>query len=66
MRWLGAALVALLAFAGIIAQQRHDAAQDERREAENDDYENAADIRNRVERNLDDRVREFDGSGFRD
>ncbi|MEL8056272.1 MAG: hypothetical protein AAGK66_08965 [Pseudomonadota bacterium] len=30
------------------------------------DYENAADIRNRVERELPDRVRDMEGRGFRD
>lgn len=31
-----------------------------------EDHENAADIRNRVERELPDRVRDMEGRGFRD
>lgn len=36
------------------------------KEAELDDYENADSIRNSVDRDLDKRVREHEGRGFRD
>jgi hypothetical protein len=39
---------------------------DARRQAQEDDYENAVDIRDRVDRDLDQRVRDFDGRGYRD
>lgn len=39
---------------------------DAKREAELDDYENAADIRDRVERDLPDKLREYDDAGWRD
>lgn len=40
--------------------------KDERQEAQIDDYENATDIRRRVSVNLDDELRKYDDSGWRD
>jgi hypothetical protein len=65
-RGLGVAVAAAVAFAGIIIHQRRDAVQDDRHKAREADNENATDIRNSVERDLSDRVREYDGHGFRD
>ena len=66
VRWMIGAGVAVLAFLGIIAAARRDAAQDARTEAESDDHENAADIRARTERNLADELRKHDDAGWRD
>jgi hypothetical protein len=65
-RWLAGGLAALLGILGIIAHQRRDAAQDALTEAENEDYENADDIRRRVERDLASELRKYDSAGFRD
>ena len=65
-RGLGLAVAAVVAFAGIIAHQRRDAVQDDRHKAKEADNENANDIRNTVERDLPDRVRQFEDHGFRD
>ena len=66
VRWILGAVVAVLGFLGIIAAQRRDAAKDALTQAENDDHENAANIRARTERNLPDELRKHDGSGWRD
>jgi hypothetical protein len=65
-RGLGMAVAAVVAFAGIIAHQRRDAVQDDRHKAREADNENATDIRNSVERDLPDRVRQFENHGWRD
>ena len=66
VRWLIGAVVTVLAFLGIIAAARRDAAQDALTQAESDDHENAADIRARTERNLADELRKHDDAGWRD
>lgn len=65
-RWLSGALGAIVAFLVWRAHERRDAAEEARRRALEDDYENARDIRNRVERNLADRLRQHDDAGWRD
>jgi hypothetical protein len=65
-RGLGLAVAAVVTFAGVIAHQRRDAVQDDRHKAREADNENANDIRNTVERDLPNRVREYEGHGFRD
>ena len=65
-RWILGAVVAALAFLGIIAAARRGAAKDALTQAENDDHENAADIRARTERNLADELRKHDDAGWRD
>jgi hypothetical protein len=65
-RGLGMAVAAVAAFAGVIAHQRRDAVQDDRHKAREADNENANDIRNSVERDLPDRVRQFENHGWRD
>lgn len=65
-RWIGAALAAAgFVLAAWMGGKRAGRIK-ERQKAQEDDYENAADIRDRVDRNLDQRVREMDGRGFRD
>lgn len=60
---------ALIAAAGILvygkAKERR-GRLDERQDAEDADYEHAEDIRGRVERDLDERLRDFDDAGYRD
>jgi hypothetical protein len=65
-RTLSAAVAGLLLLLGFIAQQRRDAAQDALSEAQEDDHEHAESIRRAVERDLPDRVREYEGHGYRD
>jgi hypothetical protein len=65
-RGLGLVVAAVVASAGVIIHQRRDAVQDDRHKAREADNENANDIRNSVERDLPDRVREHEQSGFRD
>lgn len=64
--WLIAAGAALVAALGLFLAGKREGRRDGRRQAQEDDYENAADIRDRVSRNLDQRVREMDGRGYRD
>ena len=65
-RWIIGAGVAALGFLGIIMAARRDAAKDALTQAELDDHENAADIRDTVERNLPEQLRKHEGSGWRD
>jgi hypothetical protein len=65
-RGLGLAGAALAALLAVIMHQRRDAVQDDRHKAREADNESANDIRNSVERDLPDRVREHEQSGFRD
>ena len=66
VRWIIGAGVAVLGFLGIIMAVRRDAAKDALAQAELDDHENAADIRDRTERNLADELRKHDDDGWRD
>ena len=65
-RWIIGAGVAVLGFLGIIMAARRDAAKDALTQAELDDHENAAHIRDRTERNLADELRKHDDAGWRD
>lgn len=58
-----AGVIAILTFGAV---QRKQGRTEARREAQEDDYENAADIRNRVDRDLADELRKHEGRGFRD
>ena len=66
VRWMIGAGVAVLGFLGIIMAARRDAARDAITQAELDDHENAAHIRDRTERNLADELRKHDDAGWRD
>jgi len=59
-------VAAVAAFLGYGAKQRAKGRHDADMKQRIKDHENASDIRNRVERDLPDRVREADGSGWRD
>lgn len=48
------------------SQGKREGRNDAINEMQEADHERATDIRNRVERDLPDRVREMDGRGFRD
>lgn len=61
-RYAALALAAL----GVILAIRRDATKDALRDAEDKDHENADSIRRNVERDLDQRVRDYEGRGFRD
>lgn len=65
-RWLAVIGAALVALAGAVLMGRREGRKDARQKAKDEDHESAADIRGNVRRNLDDRVREMDGRGFRD
>ena len=65
-RLISAAVAGAAVVLGVWTAGNRQGRSDARREAIEDDFENAADIRDRVERDLDKRVREFDGRGFRD
>lgn len=69
-RKLGGWLYAALAFLGVLGAAwvagKREGRRDERHEAQEADYENAADIRDRIDRNRDQRVRELDDAGYRD
>ena len=68
--WLGkavaGAVMLILALLGFWGLGRREGAQRERERARDDDYEHADDIRRRVERDADDRVRKHDDAGWRD
>lgn len=68
--WAGLAMAAgLLATTLLYAfgsSKKREGREEERNKAKDLDNEMADEIRDRVERDLDDRVREFDGAGFRD
>lgn len=61
-RWLAVLAAVVLAVFAI----RRDAKRDAIRNMEEDDHENAADLRDRVERDLPERLRRYEGNGFRD
>jgi len=66
IQWL---LGGLGAFAAILFYGRHQRRKGKKevlREAQEADHENASEINDRVERHLDQRVREMDGRGYRD
>lgn len=64
--WLMAALAALGGLVAYALGQRAKGRSQERQQAEDRDNDRADQIRNRVERELPDRLREFDGAGYRD
>ena len=66
VRWLVGAVALLGAGLAAIGLIRRDAARDALTQAENDDHENAADIRDRVERDLAGELRKHDDAGWRD
>lgn len=59
----GAVFAVLFSWA---SSKKTEGQREERAEAKERDDEKAAEIRDRVERDLDDRLREFDQSGWRD
>lgn len=59
-------VAALLAILGIYLAGRKDARQTAKSDAYEDDHEHAADIRKRVRDDRVERLRELDGSGWRD
>lgn len=61
-RWLALLAAVVLAVFAI----RRDAKRDAIRDMEEDDHENAADLRDRVERDLPERLRQYASHGFRD
>lgn len=66
VRWLAGAVLAVAGAVALVATLVDNAVENDRTERENDDYKNADDIRNRVESDLPQRVREMDGRGYRD
>lgn len=56
--------IGLLAIGAVVIRQ--DARRDQKQKGRIDDYENAEDIRDRVRNDPPNRVREFDGAGWRD
>jgi hypothetical protein len=65
-RILSAAVLGVIAVLTFGFVKKKQGRAEARAEAQEDDYENAADIRDRVSRNLDDRLREYEDRGFRD
>lgn len=65
-RWLAGGLALLLGVLGFGQFRERKGRRAAQMEAENDDHENAADIRRRVGRDLPDELRKHDGAGFRD
>lgn len=57
---------AFVVFVAAVLAIRRSGANDALREAKEEDYENADSIRRNVERSLDQRVRDYEGRGFRD
>lgn len=65
-RWLtiaGGAVLLILTFGRM---KKREGRKEEKQRAKEADYENAASIRDNVERKLPERLHEFDGRGFRD
>lgn len=62
----GQLLAAFVVFLVAAFAIRRNGASDALREAQEKDYENADSIRRNVERSLDQRVRDYEGRGFRD
>ena len=65
-QWIAVAVSAIVAILTFGQLQKRKGRKEERRKAKEADNENAAEIRDRVERDLPDRVRDFDDAGFRD
>lgn len=65
-RALSAALAAVAAVWAVYALGKREGATGERRRAQEADHEQADAIRDRIDRNLDQRVRELDDAGYRD
>ena len=63
---LGVIGAAAVGFIGLLFKWKSDGRKEAFREAKEADYEAAADLRDTVDRNLDDRVRKMDGRGYRD
>ena len=67
---LGRALAGVVALVlgglGLWAAGRREGRKGAISEIKDEDYENAEDIRRRVERDLDKRVRDYDSTGWRD
>ena len=66
VQWIVAGLGAVLAFLAYGKSQQRKGKKEVLREVREADNEKAAEIHNRVERDLPDRVREMDGRGYRD
>lgn len=64
--YIAGAGVALAALAAIVTKSRSAGRKAERTAAKDADYETADDLRRHVDRNLDDRVRQMEGRGYRD
>lgn len=66
--WVISAVVAVVAALAYGKYQKRKGKREVLREIQEDDHEHAADIRDRVDRDLDKRVREVDdaGIGYRD
>jgi len=64
--YLVAAVAALAAVLGYGARQKAVGRKDAETKAKEADHENATDIRDRVERDLPERVHDLDDAGFRD
>lgn len=62
----GGVLACILALLGYGARQRSKGGADEKQRQAEADHETARSIRDRVERDLPDRVRNYDDAGFRD
>lgn len=65
-RWLAMASAALIAILTFGKLQKRAGRKDERQRAKEADNERAKSIRDNVERELPERLRDFDGRGFRD
>ena len=64
--WLGAALAAIAGFFTYGWTKKKQGAAAQKAKADQEDIENAEDIRRRVERDLADELRKHDGRGYRD
>lgn len=65
-RAIAAAASFLAFFLGLRTVWRREGAQSQKQKAKEADHEQAQDIRDRVDADLPDRVRDFDNSGWRD
>lgn len=64
--WAAAISVAVTAFLVLLFKAKADGRRDAQQDARERDHDKASDIRDRVERDLDQRVRDFDDAGYRD
>ena len=64
-RLISAALAGVLAVLGAFVAGVLRGGSRAKARAQEDDYENAADIRDRVDRNLDNSLRKYEDAGFR-